>query len=196
VDVNPSSRFTRRPRHARCLTPAISPLRRPLRVPLGACSSVQPLPAARLHSRSVLACQLSFVCSLFTCVLAHFSCVGRRSRATQRSVQGSRRRQGRRGGGDQEDILFCTSFSATLPAGADGTRVQLARKYHPDTNPDKSAREKFQEIQEAYDVHTILLFFSELVLTPCLDPQRRQEAGGIRQVWFRGSATRLRRGRL
>ncbi|KAH6917555.1 DnaJ protein [Coprinopsis sp. MPI-PUGE-AT-0042] len=27
----------------------------------------------------------------------------------------------------------------------------LARKWHPDTNPDKSAREKFQEIQEAYD---------------------------------------------
>jgi molecular chaperone DnaJ len=30
--------------------------------------------------------------------------------------------------------------------------MQLARKYHPDTNPDKNAREKFQEIQEAYDV--------------------------------------------
>ncbi|KAJ2920219.1 hypothetical protein MD484_g88, partial [Candolleomyces efflorescens] len=27
----------------------------------------------------------------------------------------------------------------------------LARKYHPDTNPDKNAREKFVEIQEAYD---------------------------------------------
>ncbi|TFK20137.1 DnaJ protein [Coprinopsis marcescibilis] len=27
----------------------------------------------------------------------------------------------------------------------------LARKFHPDTNPDKSAREKFVEIQEAYD---------------------------------------------
>lgn len=30
--------------------------------------------------------------------------------------------------------------------------TQLARKYHPDTNPDKSAKEKFVEIQEAYDV--------------------------------------------
>jgi molecular chaperone DnaJ len=29
---------------------------------------------------------------------------------------------------------------------------QLARKYHPDTNPDKGARDKFVEIQEAYDV--------------------------------------------
>ncbi|KAF6766221.1 DnaJ protein [Ephemerocybe angulata] len=27
----------------------------------------------------------------------------------------------------------------------------LARKFHPDTNPDKGAREKFVEIQEAYD---------------------------------------------
>lgn len=30
--------------------------------------------------------------------------------------------------------------------------AQLARKFHPDTNPDKGAREKFVEIQEAYDV--------------------------------------------
>ncbi|KAK0505961.1 DnaJ protein [Armillaria luteobubalina] len=28
----------------------------------------------------------------------------------------------------------------------------LARKYHPDTNPDANARDKFVEIQEAYDV--------------------------------------------
>ncbi|KAG7099509.1 hypothetical protein E1B28_001355 [Marasmius oreades] len=32
------------------------------------------------------------------------------------------------------------------------TYFGLARKYHPDTNPDKNAREKFQEIQEAYDI--------------------------------------------
>ncbi|KAF9243868.1 hypothetical protein BU15DRAFT_86300 [Melanogaster broomeanus] len=31
------------------------------------------------------------------------------------------------------------------------TYFALARKYHPDTNPDKSAQEKFLEIQEAYD---------------------------------------------
>ncbi|EIN13631.1 hypothetical protein PUNSTDRAFT_41143 [Punctularia strigosozonata HHB-11173 SS5] len=31
------------------------------------------------------------------------------------------------------------------------TYFSLARKYHPDTNPDKNAREKFQEIQDAYD---------------------------------------------
>ena len=29
---------------------------------------------------------------------------------------------------------------------------QLARKYRPDTNPDKNAKAKFVEIQEAYDV--------------------------------------------
>ncbi|KAG8220033.1 hypothetical protein J3R82DRAFT_1046 [Butyriboletus roseoflavus] len=32
------------------------------------------------------------------------------------------------------------------------TYFALARKYHPDTNPDKDARAKFVEIQEAYDI--------------------------------------------
>ncbi|KAJ3718351.1 hypothetical protein C8R42DRAFT_585952 [Lentinula raphanica] len=32
------------------------------------------------------------------------------------------------------------------------TYFSLARKYHPDTNPDKTAQNKFIEIQEAYDV--------------------------------------------
>lgn len=35
--------------------------------------------------------------------------------------------------------------------------TKLARKYHPDTNPDKNARDKFVEIQDAYDVRSILL---------------------------------------
>ncbi|TCD70656.1 hypothetical protein EIP91_002377 [Steccherinum ochraceum] len=30
--------------------------------------------------------------------------------------------------------------------------LQLARKYHPDTNPDQGAKDKFVEIQEAYDL--------------------------------------------
>ncbi|KAF9648535.1 hypothetical protein BDM02DRAFT_3239549 [Thelephora ganbajun] len=32
------------------------------------------------------------------------------------------------------------------------TYFSLARKYHPDTNPDKNSRENFQEIQEAYEI--------------------------------------------
>ncbi|GLB36437.1 putative dnaJ C terminal domain [Lyophyllum shimeji] len=32
------------------------------------------------------------------------------------------------------------------------TYFALARKYHPDTNPDKGAQDKFVEIQEAYDI--------------------------------------------
>lgn len=32
------------------------------------------------------------------------------------------------------------------------TYFTLARKYHPDTNPDKTARDKFVEIQEAYEI--------------------------------------------
>ncbi|KAF8350207.1 DnaJ protein [Amanita rubescens] len=38
------------------------------------------------------------------------------------------------------------------PAEIKKTYFSLARKYHPDTNPDKAAREKFIEIQEAYDI--------------------------------------------
>lgn len=29
---------------------------------------------------------------------------------------------------------------------------QLAKKYHPDTNKEKDAREKFVQIQEAYEI--------------------------------------------
>lgn len=35
---------------------------------------------------------------------------------------------------------------------------KLARKYHPDTNPDKGARDKFVEIQDAYDVRLLFIF--------------------------------------
>lgn len=44
---------------------------------------------------------------------------------------------------------------------------QLARKFHPDTNPDKNARDKFVEIQDAYDV--LYLFHGHSnALTPAL----------------------------
>ncbi|KAH9937424.1 uncharacterized protein B0H18DRAFT_867077 [Fomitopsis serialis] len=38
------------------------------------------------------------------------------------------------------------------PAEIKKIYFSLARKYHPDTNPDKNAQEKFVEIQEAYDI--------------------------------------------
>ncbi|KAF8971504.1 hypothetical protein BDZ97DRAFT_1913979 [Flammula alnicola] len=38
------------------------------------------------------------------------------------------------------------------PAEIKKTYFALARKYHPDTNPDKGARDKFVEIQDAYDI--------------------------------------------
>ena len=34
---------------------------------------------------------------------------------------------------------------------------QLAKKYHPDSNKDESAKPKFVEIQEAYDVGAYLV---------------------------------------
>ena len=48
-------------------------------------------------------------------------------------------------------FAVCASFAQTNHV-TDGLNIQLARKYHPDTNPDKNAREKFVEIQQAYDV--------------------------------------------
>lgn len=32
------------------------------------------------------------------------------------------------------------------------SRLQLAKKYHPDSSKEPGAKEKFVEIQEAYDV--------------------------------------------
>ncbi|KAF8078284.1 DnaJ protein [Lyophyllum atratum] len=39
----------------------------------------------------------------------------------------------------------------STPAEIKKTYFSLARKYHPDSNPDKGAQDKFVEIQEAYD---------------------------------------------
>src|SRR5579875_3346330 len=55
---------------------------------------------------------------------------------------------------------MATDFYKTLgvPRGADEKEIKaayrkLARKYHPDVNPnDKTAEAKFKEISEAYDV--------------------------------------------
>ena len=53
---------------------------------------------------------------------------------------------------NQEDIFFGISYFVYIIRRSSFTSHQLARKFHPDTNPDKTAREKFLEIQEAYDV--------------------------------------------
>ena len=42
---------------------------------------------------------------------------------------------------------------------------QLAKKWHPDTNKDKGANEKFMEIQEAYDVSIISMSAISIELT-------------------------------
>ncbi|KAI0296150.1 DnaJ protein [Russula brevipes] len=42
--------------------------------------------------------------------------------------------------------------SDATPAEIKKVYFSLARKYHPDTNPDKNAQDKFVEIQEAYDI--------------------------------------------
>src|SRR5262245_8650542 len=50
-------------------------------------------------------------------------------------------------------------YYQTLGVGRDASAAEIqkayrdmARKYHPDVNPDKSAKKKFQEVQKAFDV--------------------------------------------
>lgn len=45
----------------------------------------------------------------------------------------------------------------TFPHVPSLLRLQLAKKFHPDSNKDKGAKEKFVEIQEAYDVRPVAL---------------------------------------
>jgi hypothetical protein len=55
-----------------------------------------------------------------------------------------------------------TRFVYTLPIGESFELIricsaeQLAKKYHPDSSKEKGAKEKFVEIQEAYDVSSAL----------------------------------------
>jgi molecular chaperone DnaJ len=55
---------------------------------------------------------------------------------------------------DIKKTYFAVSISLSMHSPS-LTRKQLARKYHPDTNTDKSAQDKFLEIQEAYDVRPL-----------------------------------------
>lgn len=50
---------------------------------------------------------------------------------------------------------------------------QLARKFHPDTNPDKNARDKFVEIQDAYDVRMLSSSNRIIFHLSSLDAERR-----------------------
>lgn len=76
---------------------------------------------------------------------------------------------------------------------------QLAKKWHPDTNKDAGANERFVEIQTAYDVsaHSAISRLSRNAervagtLTDIADSLRRQEAPSIRPLRLRLAAGRL-----
>ncbi|KAL1737873.1 DnaJ domain-containing protein, partial [Schizophyllum fasciatum] len=63
--------------------------------------------------------------------------------------------------------------------------ISLARKFHPDTNKDKSAQEKFVEIQEAYDTlkdekkRAAYDQFGSASQQPGFDPNMYSQGGGF-----------------
>ncbi|KDR84822.1 hypothetical protein GALMADRAFT_233231 [Galerina marginata CBS 339.88] len=71
------------------------------------------------------------------------------------------------------------------PAEIKKTYFGLARKYHPDTNPDKGARDKFVEIQDAYDIlkdekkRAAYDQYGSASQTPGFDPSAFGGAGGF-----------------
>lgn len=85
-----------------------------------------------------------------------------------------------RGGGNVMAVKF-KDYYETLGVSRDATEDQirnafrkLARKHHPDVNPgDKTAEERFKEINEAYSVLS--------------DPQKRKQYDALGQNWKQGA---------
>ena len=113
-----------------------------------------------------------------------------RAHARQGSVRHSRRRQGRQNIRDQEGLLQGASVSdftgsqLTLPPA-----LQLAKKFHPDSNKEKTAKEKFVEIQNAYDVRNQIPLAS--MRFHSLSPPFRLSAMTRSEPRSTGSALRL-----
>ncbi|KAF8887969.1 hypothetical protein CPB84DRAFT_1482270 [Gymnopilus junonius] len=80
------------------------------------------------------------------------------------------------------------------PAEIKKTYFALARKYHPDTNPDKNARDKFVEIQDAYDIlkdetkRATYDQYGSASQTPGFDPNAFAGAGGFGAGFGGGAA--------
>ncbi|KAI9509062.1 DnaJ protein [Russula earlei] len=81
------------------------------------------------------------------------------------------------------------------PAEIKKVYFSLARKYHPDTNPDKNAQDKFVEIQEAYDIlkdekkRAAFDQYGAASQQPGFDPEafaRHPFAGGFGSAFGRG----------
>ena len=84
---------------------------------------------------------------------ARFACNSPARCCSKRPLPGPWRQEGCVARRNQEDIFFGIAyFVYIINTRSSFASHQLARKFHPDTNPDKTAREKFLEIQEAYDV--------------------------------------------
>src|SRR5262249_15126041 len=87
------------------------------------------------------------------------------------------------GGGDVMAVKF-KDYYETLGVSRSASEDQirdayrkLARKHHPDVNPgDKTAEEKFKEINEAYSVLS--------------DPQKRKQYDALGQNWREGAEFR------
>ena len=87
----------------------------------------------------------------FLSASATITCLCASLRSSQRSLPSAWREEGCHPCWNKEGLLLCTYVYS--PISICLIHVwKLARKYHPDTNPDKGAQEKFVEIQHAYDV--------------------------------------------